>query len=394
MSARIVVVGGGFAGFWAAVAARRVASPKVDVVLVSDRPVLEMRPRLYQASPERMAVPIQPLVESIGVEFRGARAETLEIPAKRVTFSGGTSLGYDRLVVATGSCLQRPPIPGAERAHSIDSRAEAIAFDTALARACRENDPKIAVLGAGFTGIELSLELRDRIAEHADATVAERANVILVDRAPWVGPELGPGPRPAIEAALRNSRVDVRLGASPTEIRDDGLLFQAKPMIQSHLTVLTTGSVAAPFVRQVPGTHDVLGRLVASRSLQAPEAPDVFAAGDAVVVDDGTGHAVLQSCQHALQGRFAGENSARDLAGLPMEPFRQPNYITCLDLGRSGAIFTRGWERTVERVGADAKRTKQRINTVAIYPPPATRPQDLIACSSLDPHEQARVLYG
>src|SRR6266566_7912576 len=68
----------------------------------------------------------------------------------------------------------------------------------------------------------------------------------------------------------------------------------------------------------------------------------------------GDGHLVLQSCQHALQlGRFAGENAARDLIGVPTIPYVQPPYVTCLDLGRSGAVFTRGWERTVELTGAE-----------------------------------------
>jgi len=73
----------------------------------------------------------------------------------------------------------------------------------------------------------------------------------------------------------------------------------------------------------------------------------------------------LQSCQHALQlGGFAGKNSARDLIGLPTIPYVQPPYVTCLDLGRSGAVFTRGWQRTVELTGAEAKAVKRRISSI------------------------------
>jgi hypothetical protein len=115
-----------------------------------------------------------------------------------------------------------------------------------------------------------------------------------------------------------------------------------------------------------------------------PAARDIFVAGDAAAAD-GHGQMVLQSCQHALQlGRYAGENAARDLIGLPTIPYLQPPYITCLDLGRSGAVFTRGWERKVELTGAEAKAVKRRINTGVIYPPHDATREELLALSNLD----------
>src|SRR5207248_3965613 len=140
--------------------------------------------------------------------------------------------------------------------------------------------------------------------------------------------------------------------------------------LNTDAVVLATGMVAAPFAAKVPGLHDEQGRIVVDQSLRAGSAREIFVAGDAAAADGGDGRPILQSCQHALQlGRFAGENAARDLAGLPTISYVQPPYITCLDLGRSGAVFTRGWERTVELTGAAAKAVKRRINTRVIYPP-------------------------
>ena len=80
------------------------------------------------------------------------------------------------------------------------------------------------------------------------------------------------------------------------------------------------------------------------------------------------------SCQHATRmGAFAGNNAAAELLGVPTRPYHQKAYVTCLDLGEAGALFTRGWERKVEMVGDVAKKTKQEINTVWIYPPAADR---------------------
>ncbi|HYI14211.1 MAG TPA: hypothetical protein VEX37_02395, partial [Thermomicrobiales bacterium] len=95
-------------------------------------------------------------------------------------------------------------------------------------------------------------------------------------------------------------------------------------------------------------------------------------------------HRTLQSCQHALQlGRFAGENAARDLLGIETVPYAQRRYVTCLDLGRSGAVFTDGWDRRVLEIGCDAKARKRRINTVVIYPPANATGEALLELSRL-----------
>lgn len=129
--------------------------------------------------------------------------------------------------------------------------------------------------------------------------------------------------------------------------------------------MLATGMSAADFVRHVPGERDRLGRIVVDRSLKAPAAPGVFVTGDAAATDTGDGRRALQSCQHALQlGRFAGGNAARDLLGQALLSYAQQRYVTCLELGRAGAVLTQGWDRAVQKTGAEAKSLKRRINTV------------------------------
>ena len=60
------------------------------------------------------------------------------------------------------------------------------------------------------------------------------------------------------------------------------------------------------------------------------------------------------SCQHSkTMGKYAGYNAVRELLGLPLKRYRQPNYTSCLDLGNFGAVFTTGWERQVQYFGAD-----------------------------------------
>jgi NADH dehydrogenase len=398
MPGHILIIGGGFAGFWAAVAARRVAGPRAEVTLVSPEPVLQIRPRLYEARPETLGVPLLPLLRKVDVGFVRGKAVQLDTTAKAVTLADGdrlahsrpkdgvASLAYDRLVVATGSRMRRPPVPGAQAAFSVDTQAEAIAFDRRLGEIVRDvAEPTIVVVGAGFTGIELALELRDRLVAHGADGAAERLRIVLIDRAETIGPELGPGPRPEIEAALAAAGVELTLGAAVRALAADRVSFADDSVLAADAVVLATGMAAAPFAAQVPGARDELGRVVVDTVLRAPAAPEVFVAGDSAAADTGDGHRALQSCQHAGQlGRVAGENAARDLLGLPPVPYTQLRYVTCLDLGRSGAVITQGWERRVDKTGSEGKAVKRLINTQVIYPPADGTAEVLLASSSID----------
>jgi NADH dehydrogenase len=396
MAGKILIIGGGFAGFWAAVAARRVCGLQAEVTLVSPEPVLEIRPRLYEARPETLAVLLLPLLRKVDVSFVRGEAKSLETAAKAVTLVAGDRLAYDRLVVATGSRMRRPPVPGAEAAFSVDTQVEAIAFDRRLREIARDvAAPTIAVIGAGFTGIELALELRDRLLAHGAGAAAERARIVLIDRAETVGPELGPGPRPEIETALAAAGIELRLGTAVQALAADRVSFTDSSDLAADAVVLATGMAASPFAAQVPGARDALGRVAVDTALRAPAAPEIFVAGDAAAADTGDGHRTLQSCQHAGQlGRVAGENAARDLLGLPTVPYTQLRYLTCLDLGRSGAVITQGWERRVEKTGDEGKAVKRRINTQVIYPPADGTAEALLAYSNTNLAERARLVDG
>ena len=78
----------------------------------------------------------------------------------------------------------------------------------------------------------------------------------------------------------------------------------------------------------------------------------------------------VMSCQHGRpMGRFAGYNVASDLLNQPMQPLRIDKYVTILDLGDWGALYTEGWDRKVVTTGEAAKKTKRLINRERIYPP-------------------------
>lgn len=396
---RILVVGGGFAGLWAALAAQREieaagGSGDIGVTVVSRDAYLTIRPRLYQCDPESLRTPLRPVLDPVGVALVEGRVGAIDTVAHTVTAmaSGGGDcvLGYDRLVLAAGSEFHVPPIPGAaEHAFNIDDYGGALAFDRHLrgiaAKSGAPGHNGFVIIGGGFTGIELAMEMRTRIAAHANDEVAAAARIVLIERADAVGPELGDNPRPVIEEALRSANVEVRTGTEVAQVETGGVVLVGGDRIDAATTVIAAGLRANRLAALLPVDHDAAGRIPVDDMLRVGGVADAYATGDIARAWADHGRLALMSCQHALtMGRFAGYNAARDLLGLSLRPYRQERYVTCLDLGTWGAVFTTGWERKVEMTGAEAKRLKIDINTRIIYPPTDGRAA-ILAAAAIDP---------
>lgn len=394
---RLVIIGAGFAGMYAALSAARLrdirgASPQdLQIALVSPEPTLVVRPRLYEAKPETLTAPLLDVLEAIDVDYIQGSAETINTEARTVQITPANgprkTLSYDRLVVTTGSRLFRPNIPGlAEHGFSVDSLDDAVALDKHLhglaKRPAVNGRDTVVVAGGGFSGIEAATEMPARLREILGPDAKTR--VVIVERNTAIAPDMGAGPRPVIEEALRKVGVETRLGAGVAALDTAGVTLSSGEHIETETVIWAAGIRAAPLTAQIPAERDNFGRLLVDRCLQVPGVQGVFAAGDAArAACDDEGNYALMSCQHATRmGAFAGNNAAAELLGVPTRPYHQKAYVTCLDLGEAGALFTRGWERKVELVGDVAKKTKREINTVWIYPPKAER---ALALASADP---------
>lgn len=394
---RLIIIGAGFAGMYAALSAARlrdiqgVSPEELEIALVAPEPTLVVRPRLYESKPETLTAPLLDVLEAIDVTYVQGSAETIDTKAQTVQLATakGTrkTLSYDRLIVATGSRLFRPNIPGlAEHSFSVDSLDDAIALDKHLhslpARPAVNGRDTVVVAGGGFTGIEAATELPGRLREIFGK--GSKTRVIIVDRNSAIAPDMGEGPRPVIEEALRKLGVETKLGAGIASLDASGVTLSSGEHIETETVVWAAGIRAAPLTQQIPAERDNFGRLLVDRDLRVPGVPGVFATGDAArAACDDVGNYALMSCQHATRmGAFAGNNAAAELLGVPTRPYHQRAYVTCLDLGEAGALFTSGWERAVKMVGDVAKKTKQEINTVWIYPPKAER---AAALASADP---------
>ena len=387
MTQRILIVGAGFAGMWSALSAARLldqakTNGSVEVALIAPEPLLHVRPRLYEIGPASMKAPLKEIFDAVGVKYiqgsvQHIRAEKHEVEA---TGPDGASftLPYDRLVLATGSKVFQPAIPGlAEHSFNVDQLEDAAKLEAHLAALTSLPDTParntVVVAGGGFTGIETATGMPARLRSFLGAKTDVK--VIIVERAPDIGPDLGPGPRPVILQALEELGVTWRVNASVTSIDADGLITSTGERIEAKTVIWTAGVRASPLTAQIAAERDPFGRLHVNAELRVKGVATIFATGDVAyaATDDDGNHAAM-SCQHAMNlGRSAGHNVAADLIGHPTRPYSQPKYVTCLDLGPWGAVYTEGWNRQVKLKGAEAKKLKQQINTEWIYPPRADR---------------------
>ena len=395
MKQQILIIGAGFGGMWTALSATRLfdihGHDEVEVTVLAPQAELRIRPRFYEPDAHQLFAPIGELLDAVGVTFIKGAAETIDVQQKQVVYTDAAGARqirpYDKLVLASGSGLALPDTQGvAQYAFDVDQIEQAIRLENHL-KSLAELPPSrgrntVVVAGGGFTGIETATEmparLRAILGEHVDM------EVIIVDRGEKVGASLGAEISQSIAEASDELGVTWRLKSSVVAVDEQGVTLGDGQRIEANTVIWTTGVRASSLTAQIPGERDGLGRLHVDAHLQVIGQQDIFATGDvAYAATDDLGNHALMTCQHAIVlGRHAGNNVAAQILGVAPVAYSQPKYVTCLDLGGWGAVYTEGWDRQVKLTRQEGKSLKTQINTVWIYPPAADRD---VAWAAADP---------
>ena len=398
MKQQLLVIGAGFGGLWSALSAARLldmhARQDVEITLLAPQAELRIRPRFYEPDVHSMYAPLDALFDAVGVRFVKGTAESIDARARRIGYRDEAGrpgeLAYDRLVLASGSQLARPPVPGLkEHAFDVDQIESSARLERHLI-ALGNQPPSVArntvvVAGGGFTGIETATGMPARL--RAILGEDQDLRVIIVDRSKDIAATMGDGIRPSIIEASNDLGIEWIVDASVAAVDGNGVTLADGRHIESQTVIWTVGFRASPLTEQLDAERDGQGRLHVDGNLKVHGIDHVFAAGDvARAATDDFGNYAAMSCQHAISlGRYAGNNAAADLLGVAPTMYRQPKYVTCLDLGAWGAVYTEGWDRQLKLVKAEAKELKTQINTVWIYPPAADRRAALAAADPLIP---------
>jgi NADH dehydrogenase len=357
---RVVIIGGGFAGFTAA----RALSKKfrgndgvvgnVEIVVINPTDYFLYLPLLPEVSagvlePRRVTVSLAAALPKVKVIL--GDADTFDLEGRTVGYAdpeGGRGvLSYDRLLLAAGSVNKLLPIPGVTAyAHGYRGIPEALFLRdhmtrqiemaaTATDEAERQARSTFIVVGAGYTGTEVAAQgvLYTRALARRRPGVTPRW--MLLDTADRVLPQLDIRLARAADKVLRKRGVDVRLKSSVAEAMPDGVRMNDGEFVPTRSLIWCVGVRPDPLVEGL-GLPTDKGRLVVDEYLTVAGHPDVFAIGDAAAVPDLTrpGEVTGMTAQHATrQGKTAAKNIAASYGlGTPV-PYKHHDLGFVVDLG-------------------------------------------------------------
>ncbi|WP_462148209.1 NAD(P)/FAD-dependent oxidoreductase [Pseudoalteromonas gelatinilytica] len=382
MNKEIVVIGAGFAGMWAALSAARLAKlNQAESILISViAPVSELRvrPRLYEENVSAMIAPLMPVFNTMDVQFIAGSVSNIDSDSQTIKYLDENQLPqfkqYDRLVLASGSNLRTDLVNGIDQyAFNLDQIDTAATLEQHLKSLAKKpaslSRNTVIVCGGGFTGIEMATELPARL--KAMFSEGEDINVIVVERNEQIGSNYSPELQAVIKQASDELGITWMLNTQIEQITDEGLTLSTGERILADTVIWTAGVQANALTNLFQKSQGPQGRLNVESSLKINGYENVFATGDvAYAKTDDKGNHALMTCQHAiLMGKFVGYNVAASLLDLEPLPYKQENYVTCLDLGSWGAVYTEGWDQVVKSIKDEAKKIKISITNELIYPP-------------------------
>ncbi|MBI4910549.1 MAG: NAD(P)/FAD-dependent oxidoreductase [Acidobacteria bacterium] len=361
---RIVIVGGGFGGLYAA---RKLASAPVSITLIDRRNFHLFQPLLYQvatgglspgdiAAPLRSALRKQKNTEVLLAEVTGVDT------ARKVVVAGKTEVAYDTLILATGAThsyfghaewqQHAPGLKTIEEATEIRGR-----LLNAFENAEQEADPEVRrqwltflIVGGGPTGVELAgalSEIANRtLKEEFRRIRPEEACILLLDASPRILQAYPPELSEQAERALIRLNVRTRCGVRVTAIDETGVTLETEEgeeHIASRTVMWAAGVQASPVSRMLAQSCnaplDRSGRVLVQPDLTVPGQRDIFVIGDLAAIAQ-EGKPVPGVAPAAMQmGRYAALVIESRVANRPPPPaFHYHDKGSLAVIGRAAAV--------------------------------------------------------
>ncbi|RSN62540.1 FAD-dependent oxidoreductase [Amycolatopsis sp. WAC 04182] len=354
---RVVIIGGGFAGYNAAKTLLKSVGGDTEVVVLNPTDYFLYLPLLPEVAagilePRRISVSIPGTLR--GVRLVLGTAKSVDFDDRSVSYTDPEgrehSLGYDRLVLAAGSVNKLLPIPGVpEYAHGFRGLPEALYLRDHVTRqielAASAQDPAerdarctFVVVGAGYTGTEVAAQgpaFTAALAARHPELKDQKIRWLLLDVAERVLPELDRRLGATADEVLRERGVEVLMKTSIDNAGEKGVTLTSGESVPTHTLVWCVGVRPDPLIEDL-GLKTAKGRLVVTAQLNVPGRRDVYACGDAAAVPDLTrpGEYTPMTAQHAeRQGKLAGRNVAASLGHGSHGTYRHHDLGFVVDLG-------------------------------------------------------------
>ncbi len=363
---KILILGGGFAGLYAAKALRHA---KAAITVVDRRNFHLFQPLLYQVatgslSPGEIAAPLRGvLARQKNTRVLLGQAVDIDPAARQVTLDDGASLPYDTLIVACGTVSAyfghdewrqwAPSLKSVEEATAIRHKI-LVAFEAAE----RVTDPDerrkwltFVIVGGGATGVELA----GALGEIANQTLKNEfrsirpqdARIIIVDSGDRVLPSYPPDLSKTAERSLLKLCAQVRMGTIVTKVDGDGVDVKTKSgmeRIPSYTVIWAAGVAVSEFGKKLAertrAETDKSGRIKVEPDLTIPHHPEIFVVGDLAFALQTNGKPLPGVAQVAMQsGAYAAKAAERKREGhVGGKPFKYFNKGDLAVIGRGAAI--------------------------------------------------------
>lgn len=344
---QICILGGGFGGLYTALRLSKLPWPKAEqpgIVLVDHQDRFLFTPLLYElVSGElqtwEIAPPYAELLAGTGVRFCQANVDSIDLEHRQVALSNGTSLTYDQLVLALGGETPMDWVPGIAE-HALAFRtledADRLRDRLRLLEASSAEKIRVAVVGGGYSGIELVCKLAERLGARGRLRLIEQSSEVLRS-----SPEHN---RQVAQQAVSELGVWLDLETTVEAVTADSITLKYRDQLDTipvDLVLWTVGVRVNPAVETLPLPRSDRNRILTHATLQSVERPEVFALGDLAECIDAEGQQVPASAQAAMQqADYAGWNIWAALNGRPLLPFRYQHLGEMMTLGTDKATLT------------------------------------------------------
>jgi NADH:ubiquinone reductase (H+-translocating) len=358
---RIVILGGGFGGVYAAIHLEKLLAQEraVEICLVSRDNFFLFTPMLHEIAASDLEVtnivnPLRKLLHK--VEVLVGDVNEIDLPNKRVLISRGyrndlQQVDYDHLVIALGSITNFYNLPGfRELALAMKSLPDAIRLRAQILRhleeansECNPIDRKslltFVVAGGGFAGVETVAALNDFVQEALPFypnLCEDMLRVMLVHSGSAILPELGESLGSYAEKVLAQRGVEICLKTRVKSLTESKVFLADGVSIPSRTLVWTAGTVPSPIISSLPCAKE-RGRILVNQFLQVSDWPDVWAVGDCAFVPDirNPGESHPPTAQHAIrEGKVVAQNIAATLLRRRLKPFSFRTIGRLASIGR------------------------------------------------------------
>ncbi len=360
---RVVIIGAGFAGLWAA---RALARSRAEVWLIDRNNYHTFLPLLYQVAaaevePEEIAYPVRRILRHWrNVHFILSDVRRIDLGARQVE-TANENISYDFLVLATGSTAHFFDVPGAaEHALALKTLEQGIALrnhivaqfekaERAPDRESRQRALTFVIVGGGATGVEyagaLAELLRGPILKDYPRLDSHESRVVLIESMDTLLPGLPNALRAYALARLRQMGVDVRLGTTVRKIAGDAVYLEDGQAVPTGTVVWTAGVRGDPNASAwgLPTAHT--GCVKVLPTLQVAEHPEVYIVGDLASAEEKGKPLPLIAPVAIQEGIAAARNIARQIEGKDAQPFHYRDRGTMVTIGRNTAV-AQVWNRS------------------------------------------------